>query len=123
MSVMRRTNTSFNLRTLKEVCERLGYTVEHNTTVCGWSGVTLLDENKKEVIADMVISNDADTYDIGLVDNNDNSVTLIVDEHGGYVKNKLKQILPAYIEAELDGRFIIEEQTVDKNQLKIFITR
>ena len=123
MSNKRETTTALNLDTISKVAKDKYYEVKKNVGVRGWNGAFLKNDNGETIIADIVISTHGDTYDIGIIDNGDNTVNLVCDEHGGYVRQKLIDILPEYIERELDGRFIIEETKKGTNELELSITR
>lgn len=123
MSITRKTTTALNIDTMEKVAEELYYGVKRDSIVRGYYGEAMKDENGEDIVADLVISTHGDTYDIGIINNGDGSVNVVCDEHEGYVKKKLSEILPAYIEKELCGKFVINEQTIEKNKLKLKISR
>lgn len=123
MSAKREVTTALDTNLIAKIAKEKYYEVKEKANVRGYNGALLKDNNGNVIVADIVISTYGDTFDIGIIDNGNGTVTVVCDEHGGYVRQKLMDILPEYIERELDGRFIIEEIKKGKNELELEITR
>lgn len=116
MSVEKRYDCIYDIDTIEKAAGEMGYITVRNSKVRGYGS--------SGSHADLVIRGKNNGHDVGFIQNNDGTTTIVGDRDDNSMTNTLIEVLPRYLEKKLSkcgSKYRIRKVSKQGTQLKVHV--